>query len=234
MRTVMFLQMLNDIRARRLMPQQLTSNHFGLIYSGGLSGFYQTPKVIALYAQQCFGNTCALPIDTWVETFMKWPLLIYPAAGRNLQGIFASANNLGKVERLLWISAQARKVHSSLCDDALWCTKYASTGKPRGANPFACNACLASIRNSCPAYASISTQTVSFNGTGGLGNFVIWTDHKNNITPNQRFELCEGQSLYGPIRDDFTPIDASAAFAPFPQQGHQGQPLAVHQFVRMY
>lgn len=234
MRTVMFLQMLNDIRAKRLMPQQLSSNHFGLIYSSGLSGFYQTPKVIALYAQQCFGNIFALPIDTWIETFMKWPLMIYPYQGRNLQGIFASANNLGKVERLLWISAQARKVHSSLCNDALWCTKYASTGKPRGANPFACNACLNSIRNSCPAYARIAKETVSFNGTSGFSHFVIWTDQKNNLAPNQRFILCKGQTHYGTIHDDFTPIDAPFKFAPFPQQGHQGQDLTVDQFVTIY
>lgn len=234
MRTVMFLQMLNDIRDRRLIPQQLTSSQFGFIYSGNLNGFYQTPKVIALYSQQCFGNTYALPIDTWVGTFLKWPLTIYPAHGRNLQGIFTHATNLGKVERLLWISAQARKVHSSLCDDALWCTKYDSKGTPRGANPLACNACLTSIRNTCPAYSSIANGRILFNSTAGLSDFVVWTDQTNNTTPNQRFTLCEGQSPYGAVHDDFTPVDDPNAFAPFPQQGHQGQPLTVDQFVRIY
>lgn len=234
MRTVMFLQMLNDIRDRRLVPQQLTSSQFGIIYSGNLKGFYQTPKVIALYAQQCFGNTSALPIDTWVETFMKWPLMIYPTRGRNLQRIFASANNLGKVERLLWISAQARKVHSSLCDDALWCTKYDSRGTPRGANPLACNACLASIRNTCPAYASIASKNISFNAPAGLNMFEIWTSQRNNTSSNQQFVLCQGSDIYGEIHDDFTPVDVPDQFAPFPQLGHQGQTLTVDQFVKTY
>ena len=199
-----------------------------------MGGFYQTPKVIALYAQQCFGNTSALPIDTWVETFMKWPLMIYPTQGRNLQRIFASANNFGKVERLLWISAQARKVHSSLCNDALWCTKYDSRGTPRGANPLACNACLTSIRNACPAYTGILNAMISFNGAPGLSHFVVWTDQKNNITQNQRFTLCEGQSPYGAVHDDFTPVDDPNSFASFPQPSHQGQPITVDQFVRTY
>jgi hypothetical protein len=228
LRTVMFLQMLNDIRDSRLRPNQLTSSQFGLVYDN-LRGFYQTPKVIALYAQQCFGNISALPIDTWIETFMKWPLAIYPASGR-LKSVFTSANNLGKVERLLWISAQARKVHSSLCDDALWCAKYDSSGKPRGANPLACNACLSSIRNACPAYAGIASKIISFNGPRGFNiHFVIWTSQKNNTIPNQRFILCEGEA-----HDDFTPVDVPDAFAPFPQPSHQGQALTVDRFVKMY
>lgn len=233
LRTIMFLQMLNDIRDRRLAPRQLTSAHFGLIYDR-LGGFYQTPKVIALYAQQCFGNTCALPVDTWVETFMKWPLKIYPTRGRGLQRVFASANNLGKVERLLWISAQARKVHSSLCDDIPWCSKYDSEGKPRGANPLACNACLLRIRNTCPAYADIAGKTISFNGPRGSHMFEIWTDQRNNTAPNQKFTLCMGSGTYGDIHDDFTPVDVPGAFAPFPQPGHRGQTLTVHEFIKIY
>jgi hypothetical protein len=39
LRTIMFLQMLNDIRDGRLVPQKLISPHFGLIYDK-LRGFY--------------------------------------------------------------------------------------------------------------------------------------------------------------------------------------------------
>ena len=233
LRTIMFLQMLNDVRDGRLVPQKLQLSHFGLIYDK-LKGFYQTPKVIALYAQQCFGNTSSLPIDTWVKTFMKWPLGIFPTRRRRLQRVFASANNLGKVERLLWISAQARKIHSSLCDDALWCSKYDSQGKPRGANPLACNACISSIRDACPAYASMVGETISFNSPRGSNMFEIWTDQKNNTTPNQRFMLCEGKDAYGDIHDDFTPVDAPNAFAPFPHPSHKGWPLTVEEFIKMY
>jgi len=233
LRTIMFLQMLNDLRSRRLSPQALNPIQVGLIYDE-LRGFYQTPKVIALFAQQCFGNPSALPIDTWVETFMKWPLGIYPTRGERFQDIFVSMNSPGKMERLVWIAAQARKIHSSLCDDALWCLKYDSTGRPRGANPFSCNACILSIRNACPAYAGMAGKTVSFNDRRVRSTFRVWTSHKDNTTPNQRFVLCEGEDVYGEIHDDFTPVDAPSAFASFPRPGHRGQVLSVDDFVRMY
>lgn len=232
-RTVMFLQMLNDLVARRLAPQQLNSSQFGAIYDN-LHGFYQTPKVIALYAQQCFGNTSALPLDTWIKTFMKWPLAIYPIRGNKVRRVLASASNLGKVERLLWISAQARKIHSSMCNDALWCVKYDSRGVPRGANPFACNACFANIRNACPAYSKIVNERISFNAPLGLNKFSIETSQRNNTTPNQRFILCKGAGTYGTVHDDFTPVDFPNAFLPYPQLGHQGQSMSVGQFVNMY
>lgn len=233
LRTIMFLQMLNDIRDGRLVPDILQPVHFGLIYDK-LRGFYQTPKVIALYAQQCFGNVSAFPIDTWVETFMRWPLRIYPTRGRNLRHILSNANNPGKMERLLWISAQARKIHSSLCDDALWCAKYDSTGRPRGANPLSCNACFQPIRDVCPAYARIAGATVSFNTPRRQNMFEVWTSQKDNITTNQYFTICEGSDIYGAIHDDFTPVDFPNAFAPFPHPSHKGQNLTVEKFIRIY
>jgi hypothetical protein len=231
-RTVMFLQMLNDIIGQRLVPSQLSSSDFGIIYDG-LSGFYQTPKVIALYAEQCFGNPSAFPVDTWIETFLKWPLSIYPASGR-LQGVLANTINLGKVERLLWISAQARKIHSSLCNDALWCVKYAKPKTPRGANPLACKACLPSIRNACPAYSRIASRTISFNSSRGSNHFEIWTSGKNNTTPNQKFAVCEGTSSQGYVYDNFTPVDTPSSFSPYPASSHQGQTLTVSQFISTY
>lgn len=233
LRTVMFLQMLNDLVSKRLNPAQLTSNQFGIIYDR-LKGFYQTPKVISFYAQQCFGNTSAIPFDTWIKTFMKWPMAIYPTRRVKVQIILANSTNLGKVERLLWVTAQARKIHSSLCNDALWCVKYDSTSNPRGANPFACNACLTSIRNVCPAYKLIANETISFNRPRVLNQFSIETSSRNNTTPNQRFVVCEGNGTYGPVHDDFSPVDMPSAFAPFPVTGHQGQNLTVDQFVRTY
>ena len=233
MRTVMFLQMLRDIRDKRLNPKNLTSSQFGFIYDN-LRNFYQTPKVIALYAQQCFGNTHAFPIDTWVGTFMKWPLMIYPESGKSLQDIFAKSDNLGKVERLLWIAAQARKVHLSLCDDAIWCVKYDSTGSPRGANPLACNACLASIRRVCPAYAKIAKNIVLFNSSFKKDKFVIRTSNRSNSIRNQRFTLCEGRGPYGGIHDDFTPDDAPKSFRKFPQPSHRGRSITVEEFIKLY
>ncbi len=233
MRTVIFLQMLMDLKEGRLVPASLTSGQFGSLYDK-LEGFYQTPKVIALYAQQCFGNTQAFPIDTWVKTFMKWPLMIHPTRGMSYEDVFASSSNLGKIERLLWVAAQARKVHLSLCDDAIWCVKYAERGRPRGANPLACNACLPTIRKICPAYNRISNNLILFNSPRRQGTFIIQTNKRRNTIHNQRFTSCEGPSIYGDVKDNFTPDDAPNSFKKFPRPRHRGRHMTVEEFVRLY
>ena len=113
--------MLDDIRKGRLNPAVLTPVQCGSIYDGlWATSTYQSPKVIEIYAQQSFGNTSAMPIDTWIATFLRWPLTVQPTVKvTNLyQYIFSNSQNLGKVERLLWVAGQARKVHSSACNDA--------------------------------------------------------------------------------------------------------------------
>jgi len=232
-RTVLFLLMLNDIIAHRLSPQDLTPSQFGFIYDG-LGRSYQSPKVVALYAQQCFGNSSAFPIDTWMKTLLKWPLAVYPAKGKKVQNLLANTQNLGKVERLLWIAAQARKIHSSLCNDSLWCIKYDSSRKPRGGNPFACNACYTPIRDSCPAYAEIANDTISFNARRGRNKFVIESSRKNNTAASQTFVLCKGVDKYGKVHDDFTPIDMPTSFKVFPSPNHRDQAITVSQFVQIY
>ena len=198
-----------------------------------MGGSFQSPKVIHLYAQQCFGNISAMPVDNWMETFFQWPLNVYPV-GRGIlkwHTVFQNSASLGKVERLLWVVAQARKVHSSACNDAVWCIKY-STDKPRGANPLACNICLDSIRSCCPAYAQIRHKNVSFN-TGG-SDFEITTSSGNNTTPNQRFIKCSGMSIYNNVTDEFSPVDNPNGFAPFPSANHNGSVITVEEFVQRY
>jgi len=39
-----------------------------------------------MYAQQAHGNPAAMPLDTWVETFLKWPLALYSSSGRRKVG----------------------------------------------------------------------------------------------------------------------------------------------------
>ncbi len=237
-RTIMFLIMLDDIRNGRLNPSILNSSQLGSIYDGlARTSTYQSPKVIHIYAQQSFGNQSAMPIDTWIGTFFKWPLSIYPH-GKNRDHyhyIFSNSRNLGKVERLLWVTSQARKVHSSACNDALWCIKYSSTGKPRGANPLSCNICMDAIRNCCPAFVRIRNERVCFNSnrTGGTA-FEIKTSAQNNSTPNQAFIHCTGKSIYNEIFDDFSPADNPDGFAPFPDPHHNGTVITVDDFVRIY
>ncbi|HHW31028.1 MAG TPA: hypothetical protein GXX20_05035 [Clostridiaceae bacterium] len=239
MRTVIFLMMLDDIRNRRYDPSVLNSSQCGSIYDGlKRASAYQSPKVIQIYAQQSFGNASAMPVDTWIDTFFKWPLNIYPTgrSGNKYGRIFSHSQNLGKVERLLWVAGQARKVHSSACNDALWCLKYSSEGKPRGANPLACNICIESIRNSCPAYMNIRNRRVCFNTPGLITgtDFLITTSSNNNTTPNQSFTSCQGNSIYEYTMDDFSPADSPNGFTPYPAPGHNGSIITVEQFVQIY
>jgi hypothetical protein len=233
-RTVIFFMMLDDIRQNRLNPSLLTPENAGAIYDG-LAKTYQSPKAITIYAQQCFGNSATMPIDIWVKTFMKWPLAVYPLKGNSTEAIFANSQYLGKAERLIWLASQARKVHSSACDDALWCMKYASNRAPRGANPFSCNICLNSIRNVCPAFQKIRNNYVVFN-TIRLVNedFEVRTSAGNNNTPNQSFVSCEGRSIYSDILDDFSPYDNPSGFAPYPAPNHNGERITVQEFISIY
>jgi hypothetical protein len=238
-RTVLFLMMLDDIRNRRLDPKALTREQCGSIYDS-LKGAstYQSPKVIQIYSQQSFGNTAAMPIDTWIDTFFKWPLVVYDTerTKRNYSKIFSLSQNLGKTERLLWVTAQARKVHSSACDDAVWCIKKSKTAdEPRGANPLACNICRDSVRYACPAYQKIKNLTICFNSEPQPGvTFRMTTNGRNNTTPNQKFESCTGESIYKTIKDDSSPGDNPNGFAPFPAQNHAGTVISVDDFVRIY
>lgn len=238
-RPLIFLMMLDDIRQGRLDPVALTSGQCGSIYDG-LDGTYQSPKVIAIYAQQSFGNPNAMPIDTWVETFMKWPLNVWPTTrGRGYyRHVYSNSQLLGKVERLIWVTAQSRKVHSSACNDALWCLKWGSNDRkmgPRGANPFACNICLDAIRRQCPAYGLIRDQRVSFNGEAVGAHFNIETSTRNNTAAGQTFIKCSGTSRYGPMLDEFSPDDDPHGFSQFPDARHPaGQLMTVDEFVAMY
>lgn len=235
-RTVISLMLLDDIRQGRINPSTLNSSQCGSIYDG-LSNTYQSPKVIQIYAQQSFGNPSAMPLDTWMRTFFKWPLKIYPTERirDKFHHIFSHARNLGKVERLLWVVGQARKVHSSVCNDALWCLKYGSSGKPRGANPLSCNICLDSIRTCCPAYNEIRCKTVAFNPPPNPNaDFIVQTSADNNTTANQKFVRCTGKSIYNKILDDFSPADNPDGFAPYPDPQHNGRVISVEEFVRVY
>ena len=196
-----------------------------------MSGSYQSPKVIALYSQQCFGNASAIPIDEWIETFFRYPLSVYPTVGSSVSGILASSVNLGRVERLLWVSAQARKVHSSACDDAIWCTKFNSAREPRGANPLACKICI--LRSSCPAFASIANFPVTFNGAPAPRQFSITTGAGNNTTPRQRFVSAVGFGRYGRVTDDFSPVDEPDAYRDFPAH-NTANSMTVSDFAATY
>jgi len=234
-RTVIFLLMLGDIRNGRLNPRTINNTSLGSMYTN-LGKTYQSPKVIHIYAQQCFGNASAMPIDIWMETLFQWPLNLYKSVPKKtkIRDILLLAPNLGKVERLLWVAVQARKVHSSACNNAIWCTKYASNKKARGANPLACKVCLTSIRDVCPAYEDIKLKEIVFNGNGNANQFEVVTSSNNNTTNNQKFTSCKGKSIYSIINDDFSAYDNPNGYAPFPNQNHDGSNMTVEEFIQEY
>lgn len=257
-RTIIFLMALNDFRQigeaapmplgsskPRINPAAISAKDAADIILN-MSG-YQSPKVISIYAQQCHRNSHSLPIDTWIGAFLEWPIgaVQYDVkhgswrdvkANRSrLRELISSGVSLGKVERLLWVAAQARKVHSATCDDALWCVKQSGEFAARGANPLSCKACLNAVRNNCPAFVAIKNTEVVFNAPGGPDQFVVETSAGDETTPNQRILRTRGKSVYSEIYDEDTVDDSAKSFGLFPPTGHVvGAPITVEKFVNDY
>jgi hypothetical protein len=227
----------------RLNPSAISSADAADI-AMNMEGGYQSKKVVAIYAQQCHGNRHCMPMDTWISAMLWQPLRVVEYNSRSGQprgnadariatrDFISSATMLGKVERLLWVTAQARKIHSQVCDDALWCIKSSLDLKARGANPLTCKACFGPIRDVCPAFRSIAHQSVAFNGSDPSADFNLVTSAGNNNTHGQRFTQAE--SLQGVIDED-TPDDSADSFAPYPSPAHPGTAtITVSEFVDLY
>lgn len=104
-------------------------------------------KVIACFLQQGFGNKEVIPIDTWIDTFQRFPL------GIDKRKIFYNSfNSLGLLERVIWLASQANKTNMKNFFDILWCQRYGTIGnkKIRGTNPIACFLCK--LRKNCIGY----------------------------------------------------------------------------------
>jgi len=233
-RSVIFLMLLSDLRKGKINPALLTNSDLGCVYDQ-MERSYQSPKVIHIYSQQSFGNSNAIPIDIWIETFLKYPLNIEKSLPpkNKYQFLLSRSSNIGKVERLLWVAAQARKVHSSACNNALWCIKKAGKDQARGANPLACKVCI--LRSSCPSYEQIKKSMVVFNSTSPSARFHITTSEGNNTTPNQKFVSCTGKSIYEDINDNFSSVDVPGGFLPYPSKDHsEGKPISVEDFIKFY
>jgi hypothetical protein len=114
-----------------------------------------SPKVIACFLQQGFRNEEIIPIDTWIESFYKLALGI-----ETKEEFFKSFSKMGKIERIIWLSSQAKKTNIRTFFDTLWCIRYGDTGNNelRGANPIACYECK--FRNSCPSFNKIKKKKV--------------------------------------------------------------------------
>lgn len=228
-RSIISLLMLRDLRRKGWSPDALSPSVCAKMYFR-LKNTYQTPKVIQLFSQQCFGAKSALPIDIWVKTFIRWPLGFRLSNEASYSTLFKSSGVLGKLERLIWVAAQGRKVHSSACAEILWCIRYGGPDKEmRGANPLACKICLPQIRCVCPAFTAIAAMPVRFNKKVTTTAFAIDTSAKNNLSPNQRFVRVEGNGTY----DEYSPRDRPSGFSSYPQS-HESDPLTVTDFIDTY
>lgn len=232
-RSIISLMMLYDLRNKHWSPENLTQSECAAMYPS-LKGTYQSPKVIQLYSQQCFGAEVALPIDNWVETFLNWPLRFIPTSNSNwYEDLFNACSKWGRVERLIWLASQARKVHSSVCANILWCIRFGGPDKEmRGANPLACKLCSTNIRDKqiCPAFAASLSARVVFNQNPNNDEFAIWTEEPTANHPNRKISYCVGPN----IRDEYSVRDRPETFKTFPAHGHDGSPLTVEQFIQIY
>jgi hypothetical protein len=234
-RSVIALMMFSDLRRGKWAPGLFTPQACAEMYVG-LEGSYQAPKVIQLYLQQCFGSLSVLPIDNWIETFVRWPLGFNASKKSYHQELFASCDVWGKAERLIWLAAQSRKVHSSVAANILWCIRYGEPankkrdGRKRGANPLSCKICDEQIRGVCPAFSSIRQKLISFNQNDKNTTFRITSSGGDNVKPSQLFVRCEGPDLC----DVYSVPDKPAGFQKFPAIGHTGDPITVEDFVKLY
>lgn len=121
-----------------------SKSFFKTFYDNGnkLKGYSE--KVIACFLQQGFGKEEIIPVDTWIETFYRFPLGITDRAT-----FYDSFDNLGKLERVIWLASQSNKTNMKNFFDILWCQRYGVIGNKefRGINPIACYGCH--LKDSC-------------------------------------------------------------------------------------
>lgn len=121
-----------------------SKDFFVKFYTNGSKLIGYSEKAMACFLQQGFLNTEAIPIDTWIETFYKYPLGI----NDNID-FFNRFSNIGKLERLIWLSSQSNKTNMKTFFDVLWCQRYGTTrnSQLRGINPIACYSCK--LKHTC-------------------------------------------------------------------------------------
>jgi len=130
------------------------------------------PKVVACFLQQGFGNEHVIPMDDWILTFAKHPfgldgVRLKPDATKKDQKLFTHKeffrkfDKRAKLERLIWLVAQSKKVNMDPVFDMLWCVRFGTTGDSgelRQQNPISCYQC--ELRKKCVGYSSIENEHV--------------------------------------------------------------------------
>lgn len=114
-------------------------------------------KVVACFLQQGFLKQEVIPLDIWINTFYEYALGI-----PTKECFFELFDNLGKIERLIWLTSQANKTNMRDYMELLWCTRYGTNGNGnlREMNPLSCYECK--LRNVCQGYNSIKNEKIYF------------------------------------------------------------------------
>lgn len=137
-----------------------SKNFFNTFYANDskLKGYSE--KVIACFLQQGFEKEEIIPVDTWIETFYKYPLGI-----NNKPDFFDSFDMLGKLERVIWLASQSNKTNMKNFFDILWCQRYGTNGNReyRGVNPLACSLC--NLSATCVGLSKIKNEGVLISNT---------------------------------------------------------------------
>lgn len=128
---------------------------FSDFYDSGSALKGYSEKVIACFLQQGFGKDEIIPIDTWIETFYRFPLGI-----KSRTDFYNNFSLLGKLERVIWLASQSNKTNMRDFFDILWCQRYGTIGNTelRGINPLACYLCK--LKSTCVGLSQIESQKV--------------------------------------------------------------------------
>lgn len=178
-------------------------------------------KVIACFLQQAFSIE-AFPIDTWVKTFIFYPLGISPKNnGRNdptkliQDELYSKYNRLDKLEKLIWASSMGNKTNKTEFLDILWCQRYGtdegSAGSCRGANPLSCSKCI--LKDECLSYQDIKDENIYISDDivsleSNMREFDLFFGvHTDNGTPRQVYVL---QRKKFTERDSHSGLDISS------------------------
>ncbi|MBI1828794.1 MAG: hypothetical protein HY222_06280 [Thaumarchaeota archaeon] len=130
------------------------------------------PKVVSCFLQQGFANEEAVPMDNWILSFANHPLGILGPQLKpddtqkaqnkwELEEFFKKFKNRAKLERLIWLLSQSKKVNMEPVFDMLWCIRFGTTGDSgelRGQNPISCYQC--NLHKDCKGYATIKNSAV--------------------------------------------------------------------------
>ncbi|MGL5149577.1 MAG: hypothetical protein ACRC7N_03260 [Clostridium sp.] len=154
----------------------ISKDFFKKLYSNGskLKGYSE--KVMACFLQQGFSNCEIIPIDTWIETFYKYPLNI-----QDSDTFYNTFNNLGKMERVIWLASQSNKTNMKNFFDILWCQRFGTIGNStlREINPIACSKCK--LKSSCIGLLNKLNSTILIKNNIDLNESIsLSTEYENN------------------------------------------------------